>query len=224
MANAEMITFEAKQEFANPILNKGTQRIVQAILTQVVAEEESKFEKAKAIGEMICGGVEFEKEGFTNYEDYAKRMFNWGKSTAYTYRSVGIGLVRGLLPERDANGIRFKFSALHEMCNMPDSGLRQKMVDSGEITATDTTEEIRQTVKASKPARVTKRTEKQYQWFTTTNTEAAAEVATEAAFLAEYGKPFHDWTDDGRKYYLYIDEAGVPTVYYRTNAKVVEAK
>lgn len=224
MANTEIITREARTEFANPILNAGTQKIVQAILEQVVAEEESKFTKARAIGEMICGGVDFEAEGFENYEDYAKRLFNWTKSTAYTYRSVGIGLVRGLLPEHDANGLRFKFSALHEMCNMPDSGMRRKMVEDGEITANNTTEEVRQVVKATKPVRITKKTEKQYTYYKTTDRENPVAVATEAAFMSDFGTPFHEWAQDNVKYYLYFNENGFPLVIYRSNKKVVEAK
>lgn len=224
MAKQELITMEARQEFANPILNANTKRIINAIMAQTVAEEESKFEKARAIGEMIIGGVDFEKEGFANLEDYASRLFGWQKSTAYAYRSVGIGLVRGLLPERDANGLRFSFSALHEMCNLPDSGLRAKMVENGEINATDTTAKIRETVKATKPKKVTKRTEKQYSYYVTTDKVNPVAVTTETTFANDFGTPFHDWTQDGKKYYLFISEEGTPLVVYRTNQKVVEAE
>lgn len=224
MATKELIAQEARQEFANPILNANTKRIINAIIAQTVAEEESKFEKARAIGEMIIGGVDFEAEGFANLEDYASRLFGWQKSTAYAYRSVGIGLVRGLLPERDANGVRFSFSALHEMCNLPDSGLRAKMVENGEINATDTTAKIRETVKATKPKKVTKRTEKQYSYYVTTDTETPVAVTTETTFNMDFGTAFHEWTQDGKKYYLFLSEDGNPMVVYRSNQKVVEAK
>lgn len=224
MAKQELITMEARREFANPILNASTKRIINAIVAQTVAEEESKFEKARAIGEMIIGGVDFEAEGFANLEDYASRLFGWQKSTAYAYRSVGIGLVRGLLPERDSNGVRFSFSALHEMCNLPDSGLRAKMVESGEINATDTTAKIRETVKATKPKKVTKRTEKQYTYYASTDIVNPVAVATETIFANEFGTPFHEWTQDGKKYFLFLSEEGNPLVVYRSNQKVVEAK
>lgn len=224
MAKQELITIEARQEFANPVLNANTKRIINAIMAQTVAEEESKFEKARAIGEMIIGGVDFEKEGFANLEDYASRLFGWQKSTAYAYRSVGIGLVRGLLPERDANGIRFTFSALHEMCNLPDSGLRAKMVENGEISATDTTAKIRETVKATKPKKVTKKTEKEFSYYATTDTENPIAVTTDENFRNDHGVPFHEWSQDNRKYYLYLNDNGEALVIFRSNQKVVEAK
>lgn len=224
MAKQELISIEARKEFANPILNANTKRIINAIVAQTVAEEESKFEKARAIGEMVIGGVDFEAEGFANLEDYASRLFGWQKSTAYAYRSVGIGLVRGLLPERDSNGVRFSFSALHEMCNLPDSGLRAKMVENGEINATDTTAKIRETVKATKPKKVTKRTEKQYSYYVTTDMVNPVAVTTETTFTNDFGTPFHEWTQDGKKYFLFLSEEGNPLVIYRTNQKVVESE
>lgn len=224
MATKELITQEARQTFANPILNEGTRKIIEAIIAEAVQEEQSKIEKAIAIGEMIVGGVDFEKEGFANYEDYGARLFNWPKSTAYAYRSVGIGLVRGLLPETDANGKRFKFSALHELCNMPDSLERKKLVDDGEVNADDTTEKIRQKVKETKPKKVTKRTEKQYSYYVTTDMVNPVAVTTETTFANDFGTPFHEWTQDSKKYFLFLSEEGNPLVIYRSNQKVVEAK
>lgn len=224
MATKELITQEARQTFANPILNEGTRKIIEAIIAEAVQEEQSKIEKAVAIGEMIAGGVDFEKEGFKNYEDYGARLFNWPKSTAYAYRSVGIGLVRGLLPVTDSNGNRFKFSALHELCNMPDSMERKQLVESGAVNATDTTEYIRQKVKDTKPKKVTKRTEKQYSFFSTLDRDNPVAVTTEENFRNENGTPFHEWTQDNCKYYLYLNDNGDAVVIFRSNHKVVEAK
>lgn len=220
---AKELTIYSNRTFINPELNEMAKKANNIIAGVMYTTDRAKVESAKIFAEIDSKEL-FKDDGFTSALDFMMKIFNAPKSTAYQYLQVGRALNLGQIPEKDANGHTFAYSMLTRMVSAVKTKELQEAVESGEITAEMTQKEVDEACEPfRKPRKKTERKEKEMQIFCTEDTETPAAVTTVSHFKELNGEPFAEFTKDTKHFMLYVDDHGIPTLYYY-GGRIIDAE
>ena len=217
------LTIYTNRTFINPELNEMAKKANNIMAGAMYTVDRAKVESAKIFAEIESKEL-YKDDGFASTLDFLVQVFDASESTAYQYLSVGRELNAGRLPEKDANGNPFAYSMLTRMVSVAKTKGLKEAIDNGEINAEMTQKEVDEATKQfRKPRKQSERKEKEYQIFDTSDEDEPAAVTTISNFKNDNGEPFAEFSKDGAKYMLYVDDKGIPTLY-RYNQKSVEAE
>lgn len=172
----------------------------------------------------------YKADGFESAKEFAKTVMGMSESNAYAYLQVGRALNLEQIPTQDANGKEFTFTQLRSLCAVKDTKKLTKAVESGELNADQTANDMDAAVQSINPPKKARKpvAEKRYTWEEVgTGNESADASKTEliTAIAAHGGQFLGELKTDDEFFIVAIGADGYPILYRRGTEvkKVVES-
>lgn len=172
----------------------------------------------------------FKADGFESAKEFAKSVMGMSESNAYAYLQVGRALNLEQIPTTDANGKDFTFTQLRSLCAVKDVKKLSEAVESGELNADQTANDMDATVQSINPPKKARKpvVEKRYTWEKVGTGEESADASKTELINAigeHHGIFLGELKNDEDFYIVAIGEDGYPILYRRGTEvkKVVEA-
>lgn len=224
------LTIKKTGTFQNTKLEELTNEMASAISAVGAMAERTRVLCARNLNTIEKDEL-YKADGFESAKDFAKSVMGMSESNAYAYLQVGRALNLGQIPTQDANGKDFTFTQLRSLCAVKDTKKLSEAVNSGELNADQTANDMDETVKAINPAKKPRKpvAEKRYTWEEVGTGEESAEASkTElvSTISANNGVFLGELKSDDDLYIVAIGEDGYPLLYRRGTEvkKVVDAK
>ena len=224
------LTIKKTATFQNYKLEALTAEMNTAIMAVGAMAEKTRILCAKHI-HTIDSEELYKEDGFESAKDFCKNVMGMSNSNAYAYIQVGREITAGRVPTADASGKEFTFTQLRSLCAVKDVKKLSEAVESGELNADQTANDMDEAVKSINPAKKPRKpvAEKRYTWEEVgTGEESADATKTEliSAIDNHHGVFLGELKCDEDFYIVAIAEDGYPILYRRGTEvkKVVEAK
>lgn len=223
------LTIKRTATFQNPKLENLTAEMASAFAAVGAMSEKAKILAARNLNTIENEGL-YKDDGFATAKEFAEKVMCMSESNAYAYLQVGRALNLDQIPTQDANGKNFNFTQLRSLCAVKDSKKLTEAVDSGDLNADQTANEMDETVKTLNPPKKARKpvAEKRYTWEEVgTGNESADASKTEliTAIAAHSGQFLGELKTDEEFFIVAIGADGYPILYRRGTEvkKVVEA-
>lgn len=223
------LTIKKTTAFQNPKLESLTTEMATAFAAVGAMSEKAKILAARNLNTIEKEEL-FKEDGFTTAKEFAEKVMCMSESNAYAYLQVGRALNLEQIPTQDANGKNFNFTQLRSLCAVKDSKKLSDAVESGELNAEQTANEMDETVKTLNPPKKPRKpaAEKRFTWEEVgTGNESADASKTEliTAIAAHGGQFLGELKNDEEFFIVAIGSDGYPILYRRGTEvkKVVES-
>ena len=223
------LTIKKNATFQNPKLESLTSEMNTAIIAVGAMAERTRILCAKHINTIEAEEL-YKDDGFESAKDFCKSVMGMSESNAYAYIQVGREINSGRVPTTDANGKEFTFTQLRSLCAVKDVKKLSDAVESGELNADQTANDMDETVKSINPPKKARKpvAEKRYTWEEVgTGEESTDATKTELinAIGEHHGVFLGELKSDDDFYIVAIGEDGYPILYRRSTEvkKVVDS-